>query len=358
MVCARLQLFRSLNNSRPLPLDLKIEKPPPRRVQETTYLPLAEYGLSPGDEIKLFARVEDNDPAGAKGAEIAVATVRIISQEDFERMLRARQGLQVLMSKYQQAQRRIEKLAEQVKALEERLAKLPPDSAAADEVRAELRQLAKQLREEAKAIEESAKHLLPYDLDKNLTDQLQQLAKNLEQEAKSLEQLEAEPGLSHKRLAGELAKLAKRLSAGDKEYKTEATEPLEHLALIYPLLEDESKFVILVMRQRDLAERMTALKGHDAEDNPALKARMRDLEEERRKIRDDLHELLGAIEDHVARLPDDPRLDKLRSTATEFVEAVRASRTTRRCRMLQPRTAQLRERARQAGESDRSRRHS
>src|SRR5690606_30692694 len=67
------------------------------------------------------------------------------------------------------------------------------------------------------------------------------------------------------------------------------------------------------------------LKGHDGEDDPALKARMRDLEQEQRTIREDLNELLQDIEDHVAQLPDDRRLDNLRATATDFVAAVRAS---------------------------------
>ena len=43
--------------------------------------------------------------------------------------------------------------------------------------------------------------------------------------------------------------------------------------------------------QQDLAERLASLKGHDGEDNPALKARMRDLEQEQKQIRDALAKL-------------------------------------------------------------------
>ena len=89
---SRLQLFRSLNDSRPLPVDLPLPPQPPRRLDESVRLPLDRYGLEPGDVIKLFGRVEDNDPAGAKGAESSVVTVRIISQEEFERMIRTREG--------------------------------------------------------------------------------------------------------------------------------------------------------------------------------------------------------------------------------------------------------------------------
>ena len=54
-------------------------------------LPLSAYGLRPGDVIKLFARVEDNDPAGAKGSEkLAIKWSRqkgvklILARADFD----------------------------------------------------------------------------------------------------------------------------------------------------------------------------------------------------------------------------------------------------------------------------------
>ncbi len=79
------------------------------------------------------------------------------------------------------------------------------------------------------------------------------------------------------------------------------------------------------MRQEDLAQRMAALKGHDDEDDPALKTRMRDLEHEQGQIRRELEQLLGDIEDHATRLPERPELQKLRETAMKFVKDVRGS---------------------------------
>src|SRR5205085_80513 len=97
-----------------------VKSRPRPRVYEVVYLQLAAYGLEPGDEIKLFARAEDNDPAGAKGAESPVATVRIISQEEFEKLVRAREGLELLQSKYQQARRRLESLAAEAEELQKK----------------------------------------------------------------------------------------------------------------------------------------------------------------------------------------------------------------------------------------------
>ena len=77
---------------------------------------------------------------------------------------------------------------------------------------------------------------------------------------------------------------------------------------------------MLVLWQQDLAERLASMKGQDKEDNPALKARMRDLEEEQRQVRDALARLLDDIQEHVDKLPEKPELKDLRKTAQEFVE--------------------------------------
>ena len=51
---ARVALYRSLNNSRPLPLEWPVGTPHPRRSHPQASLTLADFGLSAGDEIKLL----------------------------------------------------------------------------------------------------------------------------------------------------------------------------------------------------------------------------------------------------------------------------------------------------------------
>ncbi len=322
---SRLQLFRSLNHSRPRPTDRDLPPETSRRVHDVTYLPLSEYGLRPGDEIKLFARVSDNDPAGAKGSESSVVTVHVISQEEYERLLRVREGLNVLMSKYRQAQRRLENLAEEIKGLQKQLKEQDEKGLVSKQQREQLDKLIRRLELEAKEIAAAAAHRLPYDIDENLSQQLDRLADQLTRGADDLQRLTGNQQLIRGELARELAKLASQLGQQADLYAENAMVPLELLERIFPLVADQAKFVDIVMRQKDLAERTAALKGRDGEDDPAVKARMRDLEEEQRTIRDDLERLLDDIEDHVQLLPEDEQLDKLRQTATEFVEAVRQS---------------------------------
>jgi len=321
---SRVELFRSLNDSRSLPMDLRLARRPPRRAYDTVYLPLDGYGLTPGDTIKLFGRVEDNDPAGVKGSESAVVTVHVISQEEFERLLRAKRGIEVLLSKYREARRRMEAAAQEMEGLRKKLRELPPDSPVADAIRKQLARLAQQLRRDADELRKSAEHPLPYDADKNLTEKLKQLADSLASAGRLMDELGSQD-LRAGELAAQLEKLAQKLGAEREKLQREAVEPLEYLAEVYPLIADQARFVALVLRQQDLAERAASLKGHDGEDDPALKTRMRDLEEEQRAIREELGTLLDDILDHVERLPDDEKLDPLRETAAEFVKDVRES---------------------------------
>jgi hypothetical protein len=322
---SRIQLFRELNGSRPMPQDISTPSLPPRRWTATESLPLSSYGLVPGDAIKLFGRVEDNDPAGAKGFESSVVRVQIISQQDFERMLRQREGMDVLLSKYQQAERRMESLAEEISKLQKELSELDPQSELGDEKRREIEEFAKRLDEEAAAIREAAKHELPYDVDKALSQQLEKLADALAEAAKAAKQTAGVPKITGSQAAEAMKKLGDQLAGDKQEFDQEAIEPLDHLAKIYPLLEDEARFIALYERQRDLAERLASLKGRDNQDDPKLKSRMRDLESEQLQLRNELNDLLADIENHVKNLPDDERLEDLRNSASEFAAAVRTS---------------------------------
>lgn len=322
---ARLQLFRSLNDSRPRPASMPVPARPPRRLDQQSELPLAEYRLSPGDVIKLFGRVEDNDPAGAKGSESEVVTVRIISQEELVRLAGIRQGVEALVAKYAEARRRMERLSEAVEALQKRVAGQAPGQPVDTETQQQAQRLREQLQRETEALRGLARHALPYDADRNLAAELEALAQRTERMAKAWGTLLEKAAISRELLERQLQQLADELRAGRQQYAQRALMPLELLEALFPLIADESRFVMLALRQIDLAERMASLKGRGGEDNPALRARLRDLEEEQREIREQLDGLLAEIEDHARQLPEDEQFALLRRTAIEFANRVRAS---------------------------------
>ncbi|MGE0606856.1 MAG: hypothetical protein AB7O62_07000 [Pirellulales bacterium] len=322
---SRMQLFRSLNGSRPMPMDVPLPDQP-RRANPSSPLPLSAYGLSPGDTITLFARVEDNDPSGAKGAESAVITVRIISQEEFERMARVRHNLAMLMSKYRQAQRRLQAIAAAKEALKKKLAQQKPS-----ERREAIEQLARKLRQDAAAMRAAAGKNLPYDIDKKMAERLTRLAEALEKSALKAERLsrdQEQQNMSPEDLAQALEQALQELAEGDLEYELAAMQPLELLERLFPLVAAENKFAALYRRQVELAERLSSLSGSKAE-RPEIQVRMRDLEAEQLRIRQDLAALLDEIEAAAAQLPEgEEQIEQLRESAQKFVWDVRDSGAT------------------------------
>jgi hypothetical protein len=329
---SRLQLFRSLNDSRSLPLDVQVPSPPARLVHQAVPLPLRDYGLEPGDEIKLFARVEDNDAGSAdagthgKGAESSVAVIRIISQEEFEQYRQSRDAMESLMAKYQQASRRLESLAEEIEKLQSELRELKPGEEPSPELREKLKELSEKMAREAEALRKLAQEKQPLAIDEELTKELDELASQIDQLQKSLKEVADNDQAQREEIEKRLAELADALKEKREQLDNEVLDPLEKLQAVLPLMRDEQKFVSLYLRQRELAERLASLKGRDGGDDPALKARMRDLEDAQRKIRTELEALLADIEEHISGLPEEAEFNEIRESAREFVEALRDSR--------------------------------
>jgi hypothetical protein len=322
---ARVELYRSLNESRYLPLEVAVRTRAPTHVRELVQLPLGGLGLGPGDEIKLFARAEDNDPAGRKGAETPVAVVRIISQSEFEQMARTQRGIDLLRTKYAEARRHAESAADEAERLRKKARQRPAENKAIEDDRDELRQFAARLRAEAEELQESARHPLGNDLDDALTNQLQRLSRRLEQEANALEALSRRQGLTSGQIAAALDALANTLDHEKQALGEGAVEPVELLAKVFPLLEDSARFVELYLRQRDLAARLKAVSDVEREKDPNRRVRLRERQAEQEHVRKALARLLDDIENHVTALPDDPAVEELRASAAKFVEEVRAS---------------------------------
>jgi len=322
---ARLQVYRSLNDSRPLPTDRPVPQPFAKIADDVYALPLSTYGLEPGDTIKIFARVEDNDPLGAKGAESQIVQIQIISRADFDELIRTQAGLEALQSKYQEAERRMEALAEQLEKLAKEMENQSSDGELTEAQREALQKLADQMANDAAELQKTAGVRLPYDVDRPLTERLQELADKLSQAGKETAGLGmpggAKPGDAQKKLAEMRDGLKKQRDA----YKKDLGEPLDQLAAAIPLKEDEGRFLMLVEQQKQLAERLAALKGQDGTDDPSQRARLRDLEAEQSQVRAALRDLLADMRTHLTELPDEKQFANLRKTATKFAKELSES---------------------------------
>ena len=337
-----LWLYRSLNDSRPLPYAVPFGSVRPN-VRQVVELPLAEYGVKPGDVIRLFARVEDNNPKGAQGSESRVVEITIISQEQYEEYLRARKGVQLLTEKYNQIARRMERLEADLKKLQKELddlkagrkgekgekgkkdgQKSPKGQLTEKQIREKLEKIKKRLEQEIKAMQKLADNPLPYDLEETLNEALKKQIERLEKLQAANGKMMFKPSLTEKDLEEHIKKMLESLGK-DRKKMQQAMKPLKWIEAVMPLLIDQERFVQLVKKQKDLAKRAKALKGKDNPDDPQLKVRMQELAEEQKQIEEDLEKLIDDIFLHEANLPDDPELDNLRLSALGFAESVRQS---------------------------------
>jgi hypothetical protein len=320
-----VQVFRGLNDSRPRPTAIAVPvDPPPTQFPANLTLALGDYALNPGDVVQLFARAQDTDPAGPKGAESGIVTVRIVSQQDMDRMTVAREGMAALQSKYAVAQRRAEAADAELAKLEKQLAAADPDKPLTAEQQKKLSDQADALAKAAAEVDKLAAHELPFDLDHALTAQLKEMAKAMRDAAEGTKKA-GQPGLSAAGALDKIKAVRKQLGVKRDDLQKEAVQPLEHMAQTFPLIEDQARFLDLAAHQKDLADRMAAIQTQNGNDDPQAKAHMRDLQDEQRQVRADLKQLLDDIDDHVAALPLDRKLDDLQNTAKAFAAAVRAS---------------------------------
>ena len=116
------------------------------------------------------------------------------------------------------------------------------------------------MRDDAQDLREAAEHLLPFDLDEKLVQQLKDMADSLDQAAKEMKQ--GDPSKLSGPDALELLKaLDKKLAKKKEQFDKEAMEPLEHMEKVFPLVEDQARFLELISASADLAERLARLRG-------------------------------------------------------------------------------------------------
>lgn len=322
----KLTLFRSLNGSPATAVDADLESQ--ARVQHQWMLDLPSYGLESGDEIQLFARTEDNDPAGAKGAESPVTLLKIISVAEFQEMMVQQRGAEMLQAKYQAARRHLENLASALKEVQdaEKAAEADPQSAdAAKQLQEKLTAAEKAAKQAAEEIQKLGEQSMPIDVDKQLSEMLKEMAQQADEAGKSIQEMKkaADPDLSE----ADQQKLQEMIEAM-KEMQDELTEsaidPLGKMQKTMPLMMDQQRFEQLANQQKDLAERMRGLESADPND-AATQRRVAELESEQEQLKQQLEQLLDDIEQHANDLPSDPETDNLKDTAKQFTEAVRES---------------------------------
>jgi hypothetical protein len=321
----QLRLYRSLNGSAARSIDFPVGES--ARANFVQPLQLKRYGLVPGDEIELFARTEDNDPNGPKGAESPKTTIRIISITEFQERMLEQRGAEALAAKYEAAQRQLENVSTAIaeaKAAAESAAADPSNEALQQELQEKIHAAEVAAESAAHAIEKLAQNPTDIDIDRELSDMLSDLAKETQQTAQELNQLsQSQAGkrpLNDSELES-LDKLAKSTKSDRDQLQEEAIDPLNELSKTLPLMQDKEQFDELVERQKELAQRMQSLADADPND-PSNELRMMEMEAAQEELRQELNELAESLSENAEQLPETPEFDELRESANQLSEAI------------------------------------
>lgn len=325
---ARAGLVRSLNGTHDHARPLDLPKEPSSLLRLTHPLELKDWQLEPGDVLEFYAVVADNDPRGEKTAESKVHRVRIISTEEFLKLLQARQRIEDILERYRPLADRLEALREEAKKLREAAQAMDDAASGSDEAKKAREQseqaldrLREALAQAAKDVKDQAKEPPVFDIDKEFQKELDRLAKELD-EAEALAR-EAKKNLSEgKSTKDALDRLARKLGEAEEGYDAEAMIPLEVLEKIYRLMEYEARFTALALAQDDLAKRVRRFGAKESVEDPQERAELMRLAEEQRRLEEELRDVIQGIRDQAARLPQGEPYDDLREQAEEFATAV------------------------------------
>lgn len=325
-----LELYRSLNDSRPIAESLPVSSTV--KNQNEVALPLSQYLLHPGDVIKLFARVEDNKPGSPQSFETPITTIRIISREEFQNRMVQQQGMDEILNRYRQIQRHLENAsnaAREAQEAQEALEKNPSDSELQKQAEQKLQKAAEAANQAAEQISKIAEQPLDLELDKNLSEAMKEVAKQLAQNAVDLDFLAKEASKQKGELSEgqkeDLKRIASEMNSSKKEVNENVNEPLERMKQTLPLMMAQRAFEELVQQQSDLAVRMESLREASDPSDQVAQRRIKNLESQQQALREQLNDLIDTIEVEADKLPADPELESLRATAIEFAQAVKGS---------------------------------
>lgn len=325
-----LELYRSLNDSRPIAESLPVTAMV--KNQNEVALPLSQYLLQPGDVIKLFARVEDNKPGSPQSFETPITTIRIISREEFQNRMVQQQGMDEILNRYRQIQRHLENAsnaAREAQEAQEALEKNPSDSELQKQAEQKLQKAAEAANQAAEQINKIAEQPLDLELDKNLSEAMKEVAKQLAQNAFDLDFLAKEASQQKGELSEgqkeDLKRIASEMNNSKKDVKENVNEPLERMKQTLPLMMAQRAFEELVQQQSDLAVRMESLREASDPSDQVAQRRIKNLESQQQALREQLNDLIDTIEVEADKLPADPELESLRATAIEFAQAVKGS---------------------------------
>ncbi|MBI2442134.1 MAG: hypothetical protein HYV35_12280 [Lentisphaerae bacterium] len=267
---------------------------PGRHLDIAAPIELKALGVDVGELLEFYIEAVDQNPLMTGATASDIVRVRIISEEDYAAILRARTTLEDFTERYR---RLADRLNEVKTALRELKAAAKSGQISADDLDRHLEKALRLHGETAELFEKTAEDFPIFDSEKGLVSALQELAAPLRENESRLAQAK---GSDHD-LAATVGAMLERLGASETALGYEV-QRAEEIARVARLLEAAVAFQMIVTRQTTLVRRLDRFEEKTAGSELALLAALGRTQDE---IRSALTEFMTNVTAAAGQLPDE-----------------------------------------------------
>jgi hypothetical protein len=319
----RVTWLRSHNHSVERPYEMKLTlKNGPQTVEAAGSFDLDQLGVHPGDVIEYYFEAADNYPAGPNVAFSRPFRLEIISQEQYEQVLRQSAARKALFEPYFKLDAWLRRLAERARDLAAKAAKGDPAATA------EAQELAKQMADYQQALAQLMQEPAMFDVENSFRGTLADQQSDL---AKALKQLQSQLGNGKASGSGggssvmdpsQMKSLSDTLNrlAGTSDEQVE--QPAQQIAAVVRVVTKSDAFVALAKRQAELAQLLRRFADKTTALSRLEQMEVQELAHQQRRVSEELHDLLTELPRLTDQIPMDVAYDPLRQDVMNFLQAV------------------------------------
>ncbi len=324
---AQVYWFRGLNGSIERPMSMNhVDSGRAGVVEAEAVLDLADLGVRPGDRVSYFFEAVDNYPAGPNVTTSRIYTLEIISNEQYQAILRSAAARRALFDHFIALDHQLRRVAERARTLEQaaRQAKAKPGDADAQASADEAgKAMDAALGDYLKALAQAMARPPMFDIEQAFREHLRQHADAGAEATDKLNQMRREAAARGGAIDPESAKeLADRLAALSGQMNENVGKPAKMVASVARLLAAADAFTQLTLRQGELVRLARRFEDQQGELSRIQQMELQEIASAQRRIQDDLTQLLDRIDRRIDDLPDDPTFDELRNQVRQFLDAV------------------------------------
>jgi hypothetical protein len=300
-----LRLVRTLSGFRDRAGVLALDGDVPRQQEFTKNFNFGRLGLEPGDNLEFFVEASDNNPRGAGYASSAIHQVKIISSEEYMRLIQQKTSIEDFTAYMADVHEQLQELAEAAAKAEKKL--LARDATDELEIAAALAEVRSKHESLERLAKKRARGPFVFDFEKDAAGMFAAIAKRLQ---------ELKPGKSKQEQLAYLQDL-QTFNAAQKKERQELAKAVALTAAAARLMRNANKYVRLVMEQQELSRKLNSLRDRAKREDVAKALAYHGVQQ--REIAESLAKLIVEMNGDLKKL-DAEKFVKLYSSSKNFLE--------------------------------------